>query len=355
MVKVSGTVVKAVGGLYTVAEGPQTGCHQEDRQQEDCRQEDRPKEVQDAEPRLHMAKPRGIFRKNKLRLLPGDRVSLVESGDPDCPYSIYAVEARKNIMIRPPVVNLDSIIIVVALTDPAPDWYFVDKMLIIAAVNGLKAIIYFSKSDLFYRLPVAEQAATQREIEAYQAAGFTCVISATEDKVADESAYENGRAGGYESSCRDKLFPFIAGRMVALSGQSGVGKSTLINKLLDAEKMSTGKVSSKLGRGRHTTRHVEFFPCLNGYIADTPGFSSLDLAEIGVEENQILPAYPELHSNEICRFAGCRHLNEPGCEVLRLVTETPMLKARYDRYSFFRRLLLSRKTAYGKDHLRPRL
>lgn len=287
-----GFLLKGVGGLYTVlfADGEEG-----------------------------LARPRGIFRKKKLRPLPGDHVQCVPSGDTDAPYSIIEVEERRNLFIRPPVANLDCLLLVMALAQPDPDWSWLDKMLIVAAVQGLEPILCFTKADLARELSSEEEAALA-ECRVYEQAGYRTLVIEPETR---------------EAACA-RLAEWVRGHTVALCGPSGVGKSTLLNAWLGERLMDTGSVSDKLGRGRHTTRHVEFFPWQGGLLADTPGFSSLLFEELGIEEEQVILGYPEFQEAAgHCRFAGCRHLQEPGCAV-REAFGSNEESGRYARYCAFR-------------------
>jgi ribosome biogenesis GTPase len=284
----SGVVLRGVGGKYLVS-CPDVGT---------C-----------------FAKPRGIFRKEGLSPLPGDRVRLGPSGDPDVPYRIDAIDPRSNVLVRPAMANLDLLVIVASAASPEPDLPLVDKLLAIAAASDIDAVLCVGKRDL------KEQRADDIA-GIYRNAGFpTWTFSLP--------------AG---DPPRD-LLERIQGRTVAFAGQSGVGKSTLLNHLMGSVLMATGAVSVRIGRGRHTTRHAELFPLPGGgFLADTPGFSQLEFIDVGIDAPALLAGYPELSGMEgECRFTGCRHLGEKGCSVEARVASGRVDPDRLERYRTFRR------------------
>lgn len=278
-----GRIIKGVGGLYTVA------GEQGER---------------------WLASARGIFRRTRQTPLPGDWAILVPSGDPDKPWRIEALEPRRNEWLRPAAANLDALLIVVATTEPLPDLLLVDKLLAMAADRGLDAALAISKTDL--------GAMPDELIQAYEKAGYRCWISHSEDP-----------QSGLPAICA-----WLAGRAVCLAGQSGAGKSTLLNRLAGEELMPTGELSERIGRGRQTTREVVFFPVCGGFLADSPGFSALEVDQLGLDGNQVAAGYPELHRIAgQCRFNDCRHLEEPDCAV----DEQTIDPGRLQRYRTLRR------------------
>ncbi len=285
-----GLIIRGVGGQYWIDDG------------------------RGGEPRA--AKPLGIFRKTGTTPLAGDRVTCVETGDPLIPLTVTAIHERRNALIRPAVANLDCLIVTFALQDPVPDLYLIDKLLIVCAEHRIDPILVLTKTD---QLDAAGETAAEALLAPYRAAGFTVLRTGF------------GRLDG-----REALLRRIAGRIVAFAGQSGVGKSTLLNDLFGSELMETGEISGRAGRGRHTTRHVELFPFAGGYIADTPGFSSLELETLGVGAAAVVAAYPEIAAAEgRCRFVGCRHIGEAGCAVDPAAVDA----GRLERYRYFRNLI----------------
>lgn len=255
-----------------------------------------------------VASARGLFRKDGLTPTPGDFVEVIPSGDPDIPWRILKILPRKNELVRPTIANLDCLIITVSSTDPAPDFQLADKLLTVCWLHQIEPILCITKTD------VPENQADQIEL-AYQPSGVTIVRTNPDDVVS-----------------HDVLRHLLDGRVVSFAGQSGVGKSTLLNQLFGDEKMETGEVSDRIGRGRHTTRHVELFPFSGGYLADTPGFTSLELPEFGVTGADLETGYPEIKAiADQCRFTGCRHLGELGCAIDR-ATIDPGRLARYRQF-----------------------
>lgn len=237
-----------------------------------------------------VASARGLFRKDGLTPTPGDLVAVEASGDPDIPLRIVKIAPRRNYLIRPTMANLDCLIITLSAADPAPDFQLADKLLTICLLNQIEPIICITKTDRPEHQADAVEAV-------YRTTGITMIRTNPQDVPSHE-----------------RLREILRGRVVSFAGQSGVGKSTLLNQLFGDERMLTGEISDRIGRGRHTTRHVELFPFAGGYLADTPGFTSLELSELGVLGQDLVQGYPEILAIEgRCRFVGCRHLGELGC------------------------------------------
>ena len=255
------------------------------------------------------ASARGLFRKDGQTPTPGDLVETDPSGDPDLPWRITRILHRRNFLIRPTVANLDCLIITVSAADPAPDFQLADKLLTVCLVHQIEPILCITKTDLPDNL-------ADRVEQIYAKTGITIIRSNPDDQ-----------------SSHARLREILRGRVVSFAGQSGVGKSTLLNQLFGDVRMATGEISDRIGRGKHTTRHVELFPFLGGYLADTPGFTSLEMSELGVLGSDLVTGYPELARIEgQCRFVGCRHLGELGC-ALNNDTIDP---DRLSRYRHFR-------------------
>ena len=237
-----------------------------------------------------VASARGLFRKDGLTPTPGDLVTVEASGDPDVPLRIVTITPRRNYLIRPTMANLDCLIITLSAADPAPDFQLADKLLTVCFLNQIEPIICITKTDYPDHQADAVEAV-------YRAAGVTII-----------------RTNPHDLPSHERLRDILRGRVVSFAGQSGVGKSTLLNQLFGDERMLTGEISDRIGRGRHTTRHVELFPFGGGYLADTPGFTSFDLSELGMLGQDLVQGYPEILAIEgQCRFVGCRHLGELGC------------------------------------------
>lgn len=276
-----GTIVKGVGGSYEVSL-PGTG--------------------------LVTAKPRGIFRKEKITPTVGDHVEVEPSGDPDIPFVISRILPRKNILVRPPVANVDILILTVSPMQPLPDFKLLDKLLILCEKQDIRPVLWLTKTDL-------DAAEVDRIRAIYSDAGYEVLFSSL-DRPPDKSL----------------IASLFRGHTVGFAGQSGVGKSTLVNLLTGFSGMEVGKVSERLRRGKHTTRHVELFPVGDGFLMDTPGFSSLELADLGITADDVQYGYPELKRIAgKCRFLDCRHIGEKGCAI----SESGIDPERLQRYREF--------------------
>ena len=256
---------------------------------------------------LYECKARGIFRKEGVIPLAGDWVDI--SLKPDGTGSIDRIHPRLNALVRPPVANIDRLLIVASLCDPAPNRLVIDKMIASAEDKEIDPILVISKTDL----------ADAGELEAvYRMAGIRTVRFSS---VSGEGA--------------EVLRDLLANGVSAFTGNSGAGKSSLLNRLFPAFDLPTGEISRKLGRGRHTTREVELLPLpTGGYVVDTPGFSSLDVEQIARIRKENLPFcfrefLPYLGQ---CRFSSCAHLCEKGCAVLAAVQEGKIHPSRHESY-----------------------
>lgn len=282
-----GRIVKGIGGFYYVRTGLE----------------------------LIECKPRGIFRKQKISPMVGDRVkiSLIKgTGEQGV---IEEILPRETVLSRPSVANVDHCVIVMALDNPKPDLLMSDRLLVIAGISNLHSTICINKMDL-------ESGGCGTEFaEAYEGAGYRVVKTST----------KTGQG-------LDDLKCALKDRISVFAGLSGVGKSSLLNGIQPLLQLRTGEISSKLKRGRHTTRHAELLELsFGGMVVDTPGFSSLRLSalEYGDIENLDLAEYFlefKAYSNR-CRFAGCRHLREPGCSVKNAVEQGRIAVWRYDNYT----------------------
>lgn len=252
-------------------------------------------------------KARGRFRMDGTSPLVGDRVKC--SVDASGKGRIDHVEERRNWFIRPAVANIDALVFIAANTNPVTDPFLVDRVSVIAADANCELIVCVNKTDID---PGNELA------EIFRLAGFcvVCTSSETGDGIED-------------------LRDAIRGKVCAFTGNSGVGKSSILNVLLPGINIKTGEVSDKLGRGKHTTRHVELYDLgENTYVADTPGFASFDLEMMNIipkEELQydFIDFEPYIGS---CRFNNCAHLKEPGCAVTEAVKAGKISKSRYRSY-----------------------
>lgn len=259
------------------------------------------------------ASARGIFRKQGRKPLPGDWVRVEASGDQDYPYQIAEIVARKNSLLRPPLANVDCLLLLAATAQPEPDFYLLDRLISYAYSRQLDVILVLTKTDL--------------------AGPFEAALRENYSR-----AVPNIFAVGADSSDRElaPLLALLKHRLSVLVGQSGVGKSTLLNRLLGDRLMETGSLSEKAGRGKQTTRHVEIFPRADFLLADSPGFQSFDPLQIGLSGEELLAGYPELLAiQDQCFFNNCRHLGERGCAV----ESAQLAKERLERYREMRRTI----------------
>lgn len=264
---------------------------------------------------------RGGIRNRKITPAIGDNVVISETNDPDVPYIIDKICDRKNVLVRPPVANISTLILTFACKDPEPDLKLLDKMLIITATLDIKPVIVFTKGDL-------DMDNCSNLAKIYENCGYSVFISGTDDMISLDKI-------------RDSLLPGITG----FAGPSGVGKSTALNSILEGEHMKTGVVSDRLKRGKHTTRHVELFDFGDDFLVDTPGFTSLSLYELGITYSDVILGYPEISElSSGCKFDDCRHIGEKECAVRGNIDQ-----GRYDRYKeFYEELYALRNTYTGR-------
>ena len=251
-------------------------------------------------------KAKGKFRKEKISPLAGDKVSITVRDDEE--NTIDEIYERKNFLIRPPVANIDKLFIVVSATKPKPNTVIIDKMTILAEKNDITPVIIITKTDL---------ACAEELKEIYKSTGYNVYSFSIED-----------------FSELDAIKAELKGSLCAFTGNSGVGKSTLINALSGDLELETGEISDKLGRGRHTTRQAEIFPVGEGLVIDTAGFSSIDFTtDNRIYSDELQYYFKEFaeHIND-CRFNGCRHMGDKGCKVCELVENGVISRSRHDSY-----------------------
>ena len=248
---------------------------------------------------LFICKPRGKFRKLGISPLVGDNVEIENN------YILNILE-RKNELVRPSIANVDQAVIVMSTTIPAFSTDLLDKLLCIIEYNNIKPVIYISKLDL---LNQNEYEKIERYIIYYKKIGYEVYTDLSIKEI-----------------FKDKITVFV--------GQSGAGKSTLLNKLDSSLNLQIGEVSEALGRGRHTTRHVELICLLDGLIADTPGFSKISF--IDMMPGDIRDNFVEFNEYRCkCRYQDCMHKNEDDCEIKKQVAKGNILESRYDNYIKF--------------------
>lgn len=261
----------------------------------------------EAENNIYECKARGVFRKRGTTPFAGDWVQISLAGNESC--TIEEVMPRKNMLVRPPCANIDQLFLVTSVCDPAPNLLVLDKMIAVAEDQSMEPILVISKTDL---QPADALSAI------YEKAGFQviCVSSV------------NG--AGIE-----QIKLLLTGKISVFIGNSGVGKSTLLNSISPHFQQETGVISQKLGRGRHTTRQVELLklPC-GGYVADTPGFSTMDIERYHIINKEHLQycfreMKPYIHQ---CQFTSCSHTCEKGCVILEAVKQGDIVQSRHNSY-----------------------
>lgn len=253
-------------------------------------------------------KAKGKFRKEKIIPLAGDRVTIEVNFNAE--NTISEIKERKNFLKRPPVANIDQLLIVVSMRDPEPNTLVIDKMTALAEKNGIEPILVFSKTDL---------ASAEKYIEIYKTTGYKLYTISPDDH-----------------SELDSIKAELSGKLTAFTGNSGAGKSTLINALSPDLSLDTGEISNKLKRGRHTTRQAEIFHVGDGLIIDTAGFSSIDLiSNDPILKDELVNYFPEFSEYlGQCKFTSCSHTCEKGCVICEKTDEGIISKSRHDNYVF---------------------
>ena len=262
-----------------------------------------------AETGIYECKAKGIFRNQKIKPLVGDDVEIVVLDEEKKIGNVEKILPRTRELIRPAVANIDMALVIFAAAKPDLNFNLLDRFLCMMEYQKVPVTICFNKCDLVTK----EQREVLRKI--YELAGYELLFTSAKTQ-------ENV----------EKLKSVLQGKMTAVAGPSGVGKSSLINDLQDAVQMQTGGISDKIERGKHTTRHSQIIPIAeNTYIMDTPGFSSMDLP--GFSKEDLWTCYPEFVRFEPgCRFIGCSHIGEPDCGVKTALAEGKISQVRYDNY-----------------------
>lgn len=294
-----GLIVKALSGYYYVLPGGE----------------------QPSKEAYVQCRARGIFKKKKVSPLVGDQVeySLTENGEG----IIDAIGDRMSELIRPPISNVELAVLVFSVQEPAFNVQLLDKFLVHIEKERLTTIIVLTKTDL---LP--EDNGWRKEVEPYREMGYEVYLTSSKQQLGVEEVRER-----------------LTGAVSVFAGQSGVGKSSLVNALLPGLSLATDEISQRLGRGKHTTRHVELIPLSGGWVADTPGFSQLDFT--GLEAEDLSDCFRDLRVYApACRFRGCLHHKEPDCAVRTAVEEGKLAPWRYEHYLQFLTEIKERKRRY---------
>lgn len=290
-----GKIIKALSGFYYVSSGDE----------------------------IIQCRGRGVFRKKKVSPLVGDEV-VFQAENPTDGY-IMEVKERRNELVRPPISNVDQAILVFSAVEPDFSPSLLDRFLVLIEFKGIDPIICISKMDL---VDAQQEKRMQEYAEHYQEIGYTVLLTSshTEDGIPE-------------------LLPYLKNKTSVFAGQSGVGKSSLLNAIKPALNLKTNNISSHLGRGKHTTRHVELIDIGGGLLADTPGFSSLEFTDI--EEEDLNGCFPEIERQSAgCKFRGCLHLKEPQCAVKAAVEDHIIQSYRYAHYLQFLEEIRDRKPRY---------
>ena len=265
---------------------------------------------------------KGVFRKKKIKPLVGDIVEIAIDYNNKVGNQVTGIvekiSERKNSLVRPSIANIDVLFIVTAIKSPAPSYYFIDKITAIAADNEIESVIILNKTDL-----ADDDAEIDEVYDIYTKAGFEVIRT---------SAVTND--GGF-----DEIKRAMEGKVCAFAGASGVGKSTLLNKIFSELNLNleTNSLSEKIARGKHTTRTVELFKNKSGYVADTPGFSVLDFEKFNyILKDNLVFAFPDLclyvEDNFGCKYTKCTHTKEDGCVIIKAVGEGKIAKTRHESY-----------------------
>ncbi len=277
--RLEGLVRKGIGGFYTV----------------------------ETDQGFYTCTARGKFRKKRISPYAGDWVRIL--GEEDGPGALEEILPRRNFLMRPPLANLDQLFIVSSLRDPHPDPLMIDKTIAAAELEKIEPVLVLTKTDL-------EDASSLKAV--YDLAGIPCLVVSS---VTGEGV--------------DQVRELLPGRVSAFTGNSGVGKSSLLNALFPDLSLKTGEISQKLGRGRHTTREVELYRLEEGgYVADTPGFSTFDIERYRMTDKERLPyGFREFEPYlGQCQFTSCSHTREKGCAVLQAVEEGKIARSRHESY-----------------------
>lgn len=277
---IEGRLIKGIGGFYYV-------------------------EAADA---IYECKARGIFRKQKITPLVGDVVRITVNDNAE--NTIDEIKERKNSLVRPALANLDQLFVVASVVDPAINTTVIDRIIAIAEYKHIEPVVVLTKIDLSDEY--------MKYYDIYTNAGFKVILC------------DNNSGSG----C-DEVKALLKGKMSAFTGNTGVGKSSLLNKIDNRLSVETGETSKKLGRGKHTTRHCELFKVADGYIADTPGFSSVDFERCEKILKDDLPyCFREFEPYlEGCKFqTNCSHIGDKGCAVVEAVNNGHISSERHKSY-----------------------
>lgn len=257
---------------------------------------------------VYSCRARGRFRKEGITPVVGDNVTIEVTDFKKNEGYVTEILPRRNVFFRPPVSNIDQLLVTFAAKEPDPALELIDKLTVTAMAQGVSCAICINKTELHrdYAASLAEE---------YRLAGFPVILCSA---VTKEGV--------------DDLKALLSKKTTALAGSSGVGKSSLLNAMGESFTLKTGVVSDKIKRGKHTTRHTELFPLsFGGFVFDTPGFGSFEIEKMMAQDLKDL--FPEIKRNEThCRFPGCSHITEPDCSVKEALLAGKIGKHRYESY-----------------------
>ncbi|HEY8364041.1 MAG TPA: ribosome small subunit-dependent GTPase A [Haloplasmataceae bacterium] len=275
--------------------------------------------------KIYSCRGRGLFRNRKITPLVGDQVVFqVEAHDEGL---LTEVLERKNELIRPPIANVDQVLLVFSVKSPDFNQTLLDRFLVVIEANGLKPLIILTKMDL-----IDNEDAILPYVEYYQSLGYPII-----------------KTSKYDPQSIKNILPYLENKISVLAGQSGVGKSSLLNVMDPTFQLNTDEISKALGRGKHTTRHVELFPINNGLLADTPGFSSLDFQELNISIDLLAESFIDFFNlSQNCKYRGCLHISEPKCAVKEQLNKNKIYDKRYENYQSFYEELKNKKIIYKK-------
>lgn len=278
--------------------------------------------------KTYQTRARGVFRKKGINPLVGDYVEFKSDNLKEG--TLLAVKERRNSLTRPSIANVDVGIVVSSIIEPDFSTQLLDRFLVSLEYKHISPIIYLSKMDIA-SAEEKEKVAHYKKI--YEEIGYHFIA-------VDVSEIEN-----LKNHLKNIFDDYFKGKLVVFMGQSGAGKSTLLNYLNPKLDLETAETSKALGRGKHTTRHVELFPLFDGLFADTPGYSALSFAEI--ETTEISDCFPEMRKiSKNCRFRACLHQNEPNCAVKKAVENEIIALSRYENYLQILKEVQERKPRY---------
>lgn len=270
---------------------------------------------------IYQTRGRGNFRKKNQSPLVGDYVSFESTNSKEG--MITKILKRKNVLKRPHVSNVDQVIIVMSLVEPQFSTQLLDRFIVQAESLGIQPILYWTKLDL-----LSDSQWVLDEKQKYESIGYTVLL-------------------GEKDSVNPELYPLLSNQLTVVMGQSGVGKSTLLNALNPELELETAEISDALGRGKHTTRHIELWELYGGRIVDTPGFSALEFDMMTIQElSKYFIEFTEYHNQ--CKFRECTHTHEPGCYVKEMLERGYISESRYNNYVAILQEIKERRPNYGK-------